>query len=340
MNSVCSYTLGELAERFGGTVVGDRATILTGVAAIDSAQADQVAFLANPRYRHHLTDTAAGCVILSSEMASECRSNALVCDDPYLMFAKVSTLFDAKQRFTKGVHTSAVIADDVVLGHEVNVGAQAVIESGCIVDAGSSIGGGCYLGHGVQIGRNTKIMANVTLHVGTVVGDNCIIHSGAVIGADGFGFARDGDEWFKIPQVAGVKIGNDVEVGANTCVDCGALHDTVISDGVKLDNLIQIGHGVSIGEHTAMAGGTAVGGSTVIGSHCTIGGMSAINSHVEIASHVFVTGMSAVTKSITSPGTYSGNPAIEAIKWRKRNARVNQIEGLLKRIRKLETNNK
>lgn len=340
MTDAIRFSLADLADRFGVSVIGDSSKIVSGVASIQDAEEHQVCFLASPSYRTYLADTKAGCVIISSGMAAECSSNALVCDDPYLTFAKVSSLFDSKRHFSAGVNPQAVVSDRAVVGDSVNIGACVVVEDGVSIGLNTSIGAGCYLGHGVQIGNDCKIMANVTLQTGTVIGDNCIIHSGVVIGADGFGFARQDDGWFKIPQIAGVKIGNDVEIGANTCIDCGALQDTVIGNGVKLDNLIQIAHGVSIGDNTAMAGGTSVGGSTKIGSGCTIAGMVGIVSHVEIATNVHITAMSLVTKSITCSGIFSGIPAIEGIKWRKNNARINKLEGVIKRIRQLELGKK
>ena len=332
-----SYRLGELAERLGAGLRGDPDILIERVAALDAAGPRDVTFLSNRRYRPYLKDTRAGAVILPSRFADACPVPALVLDNPYLGYARAATLLSPPPEAAPGVAASAVVDPSAEVARDASIGAHCVVEAGASVGAGSSLGPGSFLGRNSSIGPRGRIAARVAICENVTIGARAVIHPGVVIGADGFGLANDGGVWVKIPQLGGVRIGDDVEVGANTTIDRGALEDTVIEDGVKLDNLIQIGHNVRIGAHTAIAAGVAVGGSARIGSRCTIGGAASIAGHLEIADDVHITATSAVPKSIGRAGVYSsGMPARENRIWRRNVARLGQLDGMAQRLRALE----
>ncbi len=332
-----AHTLGELATFVGGRVIGDDHHEITGVATLERAQRGDLAFLANKKYKKFLAVTQAGAVVLTEADVAQCPVNAVVVADPYVVYARIAALLHPPPTPQWGVAATAIVADDVLLGEPVAVGPHVVIGKGCQIASHVSIGPGCVLGDQVVLGRGTVLEANVTLWHNTIVGDNTLIHSGAVIGADGFGIAYDGGKWIKVPQLGRVRIGSDVEIGANTTVDRGALEDTEIGDGVKLDNLIQIGHNVCLGAHTVIAAHTAVAGSTHIGKHCAIGGCVGIVGHLEICDLVQITGGSVVTKSITEPGVYSSGTPLEINRdWHKNFVRFKQLEEMHKRLRRLE----
>jgi UDP-3-O-[3-hydroxymyristoyl] glucosamine N-acyltransferase len=319
-----ALTLGEIAARLGGRVAGDPATAVRQVASLDSAGAGDISFFSNPRHREKLAATRASAVILSADCEGLTALPRIVCDAPYLYFARVSQLFNPLTTQAAGVHPSAVVGRNVRLG------------------TGVSIGAGCVVGDNVAIGNESCLYPRVVVYAGCSLGDRVILHSGVVIGADGFGLAHDeAGRWVKIPQIGAVRIGNDVEIGANTTVDRGALDDTVIEDGVKLDNQIQIGHNCHIGAHTAMAGCTGVAGSTRIGRHCILGAAASILGHIEIADHVQVSACTVVTRSIRKPGTYTGIfPSDEHRSWAKNTALVRHLADLAKRVRALEKEKK
>lgn len=331
-------TLGQLAEITQGKVVGDESVEISSVAPMNKAISGQITFLSNPKYAKHLESCKASAIMVKEKQQDLCPQNALVVDDPYVAFAKVAQVLDTTPSpASDGIAASATIADDVVLGKDVAVGSNAVIESGVTLGDGVVIGAGCFIGKNSSLGNNTKLWANVTVYHSVSIGDNCLIQSGTVIGADGFGYANEQGEWIKIPQLGGVVIGNRVEIGACTCIDRGALDDTIIEDNVILDNLLQIAHNVHIGYGTAMAGATTVAGSTSIGKYCIIGGASVLNGHIEIADGVTITGMGMVMRSISEKGMYSSGIPLQTNKeWRKMATRVHRIDDMNKRLRAVE----
>ncbi|MBV1915379.1 MAG: UDP-3-O-(3-hydroxymyristoyl)glucosamine N-acyltransferase [Pseudomonadales bacterium] len=335
--SVRVYTLKELAEHIDAKVVGDNEKKIYRLATLQDAAEGELSFLSNSKYLQFLESTTASAVIVDSVSAESCSVNALVVEDPYFAYAKISRLFDQGAARKIGVHRSAVISSDCNLGSNVSIAANVVIESGVNIGNDVSIGAGSYIGADCSIGDGTTLKANVSLYHAVTIGLRGIIHSGAVIGSDGFGFANHQGRWEKVHQLGGVTIGDDVDVGASTCIDRGAISDTIIGNGVKLDNQIQIAHNVVIGEHTAIAGNAGVAGSAEIGSYCTIGGASAIAGHIKIADHVHVSGMAMVTHSLNKPGVYSsGTGLTDNLTWRKNTARFKKLDEYTRRLFKLE----
>ncbi len=331
------YTLGELAEHVSGEVKGDASCEIESVATLQNADARQISFLTNPSYRKHLAATKAGAVIMSAADAENSPVNAIVCQNPYAAYAKISTLLYPAEEFIAGIDSSAHVAAEVSISKSASIAAGAVIESGVTLANSVRIGPGCVVQKNAKIGANTILTANVTVAHGCELGEGNIIHPGVVIGADGFGFALDGETWIKVPQLGRVLIGNDVEIGANTTIDRGAIEDTVIEDNVKLDNQIQIAHNVKIGAHTAIASSTAIAGSTKIGKHCRIAGMVGIVGHLQIADNVTITGKSMVSGSIRKAGAYSsGTPLEPSQQWRKNTVRFRHLDKMAKRLNKLE----
>lgn len=332
-----AYTLGELAQRFGLEVAGDPATAVTGVCTLDPGEPGRIGFLANPRYRPLLAQTRAGAVVLGRRDAAALVGNGLIAKDPARAFAQVARLFDRNRDFAPGVHPSAVVAADARIGQGVHIGAHVVIESAAVIGDGSYIGPACIVGAGAVIGSGSRLEGRVYLHGGVRLGARCYVQPGAVIGSRGFGNVMGPDGWEEIPQLGSVVIGDDVEIGANTTIDRGAIDDTVIGRGVRLDNLIQIAHNCQIGEHTAIAACTGVAGSTRIGARCMIGGAVGITGHIEIADDVIVLGRAMVTQSLTEKGVYgSGLPIAPAREWRKTVARVRRLGKLEERLRSVE----
>ncbi len=332
-----SFPLGELAERLGVALRGDPDRRVERAASLAQADERAVSFLANPKYRRQLAETRAGAVVLCAEEAPRCPTAALLAQDPQLTFARLLGLLYPEAPVLAGRHPSAVIADSARIDPSAWIGPAVVIEGDCEIGARVFVGPGCVIGTGCSIAEDSRLVARVTLCQGTLVGRRALIQPGAVIGGDGFGFAREADRWVRIPQIGRVRLGDDVEVGANTTIDRGALDETHIGDGVKLDNLIQIGHNVVIGEHTAMAACSGISGSTRIGRHCTIGGAVGAAGHLEIADGVHFTGMAMVTRSVQEPGVYSsGIPAMPNGEWRKVVARIRQLEEMARRLNALE----
>jgi UDP-3-O-[3-hydroxymyristoyl] glucosamine N-acyltransferase len=312
-------TLAQIAAQLGGRVAGDAAVLIRQVGSLERAGPGQISFLSGVAQRARLQGTRASAVILGGDAEKLTRLPRIVCDDPYAYFARLSQLLNPLTTQPAGVHPSAIVAADARLGARVSIGA------------------GCVVGEGVQIGDDSCLYPRVTVYPGCRIGARAIIHSGAVIGADGFGFAHGAGRWLKIPQIGAVTIGDDVEIGANTTIDRGALDDTVIGDGVKLDNQIQIGHNTRIGAHTAIAGCVGIAGSAEIGSHCRIGGAAMIIGHLSICDHAQVSAGTFISRSIRKPGTYTGVfPADESASWARNTAVVRHLAELVDRVRRLE----
>ncbi|WP_409283869.1 UDP-3-O-(3-hydroxymyristoyl)glucosamine N-acyltransferase [Pseudomonas protegens] len=329
--------LGQLAEFLGATLRGDAEKEITGLATLQEAGPAQLSFLANPQYRKYLVDCQAGAVLLKAADAEAYAGDALVVADPYLSYARISHLFDPKPKAAAGIHPSAVIAADAQVDPTASIGPFVVIEGGARIGAGVTIGAHCFIGARCEIGEGGWLAPRVTLYHDVRIGKRVVIQSGAVLGGEGFGFANEKGIWQKIAQIGGVTIGDDVEIGVNTAIDRGALADTVIGNGVKLDNQIQIAHNVQVGDHTAMAACVGISGSTKIGKHCMLAGGVGLVGHIDICDNVFLTGMTMVTHSITEPGAYSSGTAMQpAAEWRKSAARIRQLDDLARRLRQLE----
>jgi UDP-3-O-[3-hydroxymyristoyl] glucosamine N-acyltransferase len=331
-------SLGELSARLGVVLRGDAHACVSRIAPLDSAGADSISFLGSSRFRRHLESTQAGCVILPGADADMCPVPALLSENPYLTFADAARILYPQPPVVGGIHPSAVVDPNAHVDPSAWVGPTCVLEAGVVIAARAFLGPGCIIGEGVEIGEDSRLVARVTLCAGTRVGKRALLHPGSVVGREGFGFARDGDRWVRIPQIGRAVLGDDVEIGANTTVDRGAIGDTLIGNGVKLDNLVQIGHNVEIGENTAMAANTGISGSTRIGRNCTIAGAVGMAGHLDIADRVHFTGMAMVTRSVLEPGAYSsGIPAMPNADWRRNVARFRHLDELARRIKQLET---
>lgn len=337
MSSPSTLTLGAIAALVDARLVGSPDQEIAGLATLQDASADQLSFLSSSQYRKYLGDTRAGAVLLTEADATDFAGNALVVANPYLAYARLSHHFDPKPAASAGVHPAAVVAASAQIDPSASIGPGAVIEADAVVGAGTVVGAQCVVGARSQIGAGGWLAPRVSIYHDVRIGDRVVIQSGAVLGSEGFGFANDGGRWQKIAQIGGVCVGDDVEIGANTTIDRGALADTVIGDGVKLDNQIHIAHNVHIGDHTAIAACVGISGSTRIGRHCTIAGGVGMVGHIEICDNVFVTGMTMVTRSITEPGAYSSGTAMQpAVEWRKSAARFRQLDSLAKKVQQLE----
>jgi UDP-3-O-[3-hydroxymyristoyl] glucosamine N-acyltransferase len=331
-----------LAGQFDARLVGDPGILIDRLAPLETAGGNELAFLSHPKYQSKLGPSAAACVIVAPAAAEAAarRGAHIVVDDPYFYFARVTQLWKKRhepQDAPPGIHPSAFVDPTARLGQGVGVGAFACIGANAVLGDGVEVGAHGVIGRDVSLGAKTRLAPRVTVLDGCSLGERCLVHPGAVIGADGFGFAPHQERWEKIEQLGTVRIGNDVEIGANTCIDRGALHDTVIEDGVKLDNLVQIGHNVRIGRHTAMAGCAGVAGSAVIGAHCTVGGGAVILGHLTLADRVHVSAASVVTRSIHKPGHYTGLfPIDDNARWEKNAATLKQLHVLRERLKALE----
>jgi UDP-3-O-[3-hydroxymyristoyl] glucosamine N-acyltransferase len=318
-----SIALGEIAVRFGCELRGDPQTRVDHIAPLESAGPAALSFLANPKLKPILISTRASAVVLESRSAQDCPVAALIDHNPHALFARIAALIYPTPPGRPGVHPTAIIEASAVIDPSAEIGPYAVVGSNAQIGARCVIGAGCIIGPGAHIGSDGRLRPYVTIERAVLIGQRVLIHSGVVIGADGFGLARDSDGWVKVPQIGSVRIGDDVEVGANTTIDRGAIDDTVISDGVKLDNQIQIGHNVFIGMHTAIAGCTGVAGSTRIGARCVIGSHVGFAGHIQICDDVFIAGKSAVPHSIKQPGIYSGVIGLEPVRiWHRMVARL------------------
>jgi UDP-3-O-[3-hydroxymyristoyl] glucosamine N-acyltransferase len=328
-----SYSVAEIAARFGLELHGEGDTRISSVATLALAGAGQLAFLANPRYRSQLADSAASAVVMRAADAEGHDGTALIAADPYVAFAKIAALFDPPPPLQPGIHASAVVDASARVDPQALVGPCSSIGARSRIAAGAMIGPGCVIGDDCVVGEGCVLVARVTLVRRVRLGQRVLIHPGAVLGADGFGLAMDAGHWIKVPQQGGVVVGDDCEIGANTTIDRGAIEDTVLGEDVRLDNQIQIGHNVRIGAHTAMAGCAAVAGSATIGSYCLVGGAAGILGHLEVCDRVMITAMSLVTSSIREPGEYSsGTPLMPNREWRKNAARFRQLDTLARRV--------
>lgn len=314
-----THTLAELAERFELSLAGDGEHRVDRVGTLVDSGPDAISFLANRSYRAQLADTRAGAVILTEADAVDCPVNHLIAADPYLAYARIAKLFDPRPVPEAGIHPSAQVHDTAQLADGVSIGPCAVIGADATLGSGCIIGPGCVVGEGAVLGEDCRLVANVTLGYGVCLGKRVTIHPGAVIGADGFGIARGPEGWEKVPQVGTVRIGDDCEIGANSCIDRGAIGDTVLEEDVRIDNLVQIGHNCHIGAHTAMAAFAGVAGSTRIGRNCLLAGQSGIHGHLSIADGVTVSGASMILKDITEPGSVwaSSIPALPIREWHR-----------------------
>ena len=332
-------TLGEIAAAAGARLQGgDVATVITSVAPLNRAESGQLSFLIHPRYRPYLITTRAGAVILSPADVANCPAPALVTDHPHIAYARAAALFALAAESPIGVHPTAWVSPEACIAADAWIGPHCTVEAGAVIEAGAVVGPNCVIGEQAVIGAGSRLVAQVTVCHRAQLGCRVLIHPGAVIGSDGFGLALDRDgRWLKVPQLGGVRIGDDVEIGANTTIDRGALEDTVIEDGVKLDNQIQVAHNVRIGAHSALAGCVGIAGSAQIGRHCMLGGGVGVSGHLEITDRVQITGMSLVAQSITEPGAYSSGLTVEPNRlWNKISARLRRLDELFRRLAVLE----
>ncbi|MFZ2314552.1 MAG: UDP-3-O-(3-hydroxymyristoyl)glucosamine N-acyltransferase [Gammaproteobacteria bacterium] len=332
------FTIADLTKDLDVTIKGDPNCRITGISPIQQSTPGHVTFLTNALYKKHLLNTEAAAVILSPAEAEDCPVNAIISSNPYYTYSQIARFFEAKITRPAGIHPSAVIGDNTQIAETASIGANCVIGNHVTIKENAIIGAGTTIGDFSTIDEQAELDAHVTIYHHVSIGQRSRIMSGAVIGGDGFGFANQKGAWYKVPQLGGVTIGNDVDIGANTTIDRGALEDTIIEDGVKLDNLIQVGHNVKIGAHTIIAGCVAIAGSSVIGKHCMIGGATCIAGHLTIADKVIVTGMTAVSKSITNPGIYSSGVvgAVPNDEFRKNNARFHRLGNLMDKVKTLE----
>lgn len=338
-----STRLGDLVERLGGRLIGDADIEVVGIAPLGDADASHITFLSNPKFRGQAAQTRAAALILSAAddeiVAATYQGARIVVDNPYAYFARAAQLFAALYAYVApaGIHPTASVDPQAKVAASASIGPHVTVEAGAIIDDACVIDAGCFVGRDVRIGAATHFYPRVTFLAGCSIGQRGIVHPGAVIGADGFGFANEGGTWIKIPQTGAVRIGDDVEIGANTSIDRGALADTVIEDGVKLDNQIQIGHNCHIGAHTAMAGCVGVAGSAVIGKYCTFGGAAMVLGHLTIADRVHISSGSLVSRSINEPGQYTGfYPLAKNAEWEKSAVIVRNLATMREKIREME----
>lgn len=333
-----------LAGEFDARLVGDPDTVIERIAPLESADATALAFLSHPKYQSHLADSSAACVIVGPALAEAAarRGAYIVVEDPYYYFARITQLWKRSHppvglSIVPSIHPSAFVHAQAWLAPDVSVDAFACIGADAVLEKGVRVGAHAVIGSAVHLGAGTLVSPRVTIADGCSLGERCIVHPGAVIGADGFGFAQHEGRWEKIEQLGNVRIGDDVEIGANTCIDRGALQDTVIEDGVKLDNLVQIGHNVRIGRHSALAGCAGVAGSATIGAYCTVGGGAVVLGHLNLVDHVHISAASVVTRSILKPGHYTGLfPIDDNAQWEKNAATLKQLHALRERLKALE----
>jgi UDP-3-O-[3-hydroxymyristoyl] glucosamine N-acyltransferase len=333
-----SITLGELAVRFGCVLKGDPDVRVSRVGTIERADGESITFLANPRFKRHLASTKAAAVVLDPRFASDAPAAALLATNPYATYARIASVLYPPPTAPPGRHSSASVDPGASIDPSASIGPNAVIETGAVIGPRAVIGPGCVVMSGARVGTDTCLVANVSICRDVILGERCIVHAGVVVGSDGFGFAPDRGTWVKIPQVGSVRIGNDVEIGAKSTIDRGAIEDTIIGDGVKLDNQVHIAHNVQLGAHTVMAGQSGVAGSTTLGQRCMIGGQCGIGGQLTLCDDVIVTGKSFVSTSIRKPGMYSGSLTVdESTRFRKNAARFHQLDELARQVRKIRS---
>ena len=331
------WTLAGIAERFGLELHGDGDTVIRGAASLDRAGKGDISFLAHPRHADKLAGCRASAIILAADQIDKSACALLVADNPALAFARVATLFQRPADRQPGVHATAAIAQGATISDSAHVGPQCVVAGDVQIGPGAILDAGCQIGPGCVIGPDCHLMARAVLVQDVLLGARVMVHPGAVLGSDGFGLVADGDDWVKVPQLGRLLIGDDCEIGANTCIDRGALDDTVLENDVRLDNLIHIAHNVHVGAHTAMAGCAAVAGSARIGRHCQIGGGAGILGHIQIADRVTITARTLVTHSITESGIWSsGTPLQPNRMWRRNAVRLKQLDEIARRLTRLE----
>jgi UDP-3-O-[3-hydroxymyristoyl] glucosamine N-acyltransferase len=332
-----TVTLGELAVRFGCELRGDPAAVVDTVAALSQAGPRSITFLANPKYTAQLAETRAGAVILDSKSAAASPVPVLIASNPHATYARIATLLHPEPPLQPGVHPAAVVDHGAIVDPSAQVCAQAYVGEGAKVGARCFIGPGVIIERGAVIGEDSRFVARLYVGPRVVFGRRCIVHPGAVVGGDGFGFAAEKGAWVKVPQIGSVNVGDDVEIGANTTIDRGALGDTVIEEGVKLDNLIMIAHNCRIGAHSALAACTAIAGSSVLGKRCILGGKAGLTGHITLCDDVVVLGTSFISHSITRPGVYSSAlPGEEAGVWRRIVGRIKRLDAMARRLRAVE----
>jgi UDP-3-O-[3-hydroxymyristoyl] glucosamine N-acyltransferase len=332
-----TVTLGELAVRFGCDLRGDPSVAVDSVASLSQAEARSISFLANPKYLAQLKGTRAGAVILDARTAAESPVASLIAANPHATFARVAAILHPDPPLHPGVHPQATVAASASVESSAEIAAQAFVGDGARIGARCFVGPGCVVERDAVLGDDTRLMARVFVGHHVVFGVRCIVQAGAVIGGDGFGYAQEKGAWIKVPQIGSVRVGDDVEIGANTTIDRGAIGDTVIEEGAKLDNLVMIGHNCHIGAHSALAGTAAMAGSTTVGKRCVLGGRAGLNGHITLCDDVVVMGMTFITHSITRPGVYSSAlPAEEVGVWRRLVARFKRLDVMARRQRALE----
>ena len=337
MSHISTYNLGEIASKLGLELVGDNLCQISGIGTLLNAVSGELSFLSNPTYRGQLEKTKASAVIVEEKYAEFCPTNVLVSQNPYLSFANATNLFKPNFNKNTGIHESAVIADSASIDKTVSIAPNVVVEANAIISKGSVIGPNCYIGEGVVVGKNCHLQSNVSLYYRVRLGDSVIIQSGSVIGADGFGFAFDGEKQIKIHQLGSVLLSDNVEIGACTTIDRGTIEDTIIGKGVKIDNQVQIGHNCIIGDHSVICGCVGIAGSVSIGKHCIMGGASGAVGHITITDKVNVSAMSLVSESISEAGIYSsGTWHMKTPDWKRSNIRFKQLDLMNKRVRQLE----
>ena len=329
--------LEELAVVVGGQGKGDGEIEITAMRTLQGAGSSEITFLSSSKLKSQLQACNAAAVILRQEDCSAWDGAAIVCDDPHAAYVQIARVLDSTPRQEPGIHPSAVVSDQATVGESVSIGANCVIEADVGIGRGVVLGPGCVVGRGAELGQDSRLTANVTVCHGVHIGQRCVVQSGTVLGSDGFGNSHEDGQWVQIPQLGGLSIGNDVQIGAGTAIDRGALGDTKIGNGVVIDNLVHIAHNVIIGEHTAIAACVAIAGSTVIGSRCTLAGIVGVADHVTIADDVHLTGMAMVTGSISEAGVYSsGTGLMPNREWRRSAVRFRQLDELVKRLVVLE----
>jgi len=331
-------TLAELQQRLGGSLRGDGNACVSSVASLEHAEAGQLSFLSNPKYLAQANSSRASALIVPENLEQTLSQACLAVANPHVAFARAAALLHPQPALAPGIHPGAIVAEDAFIGPQVNIDAGAVVGPGAHIGARCQIGAQCVIGAAAHLGEDCQLLPRSTVQHGCILGNRVILQPGCVIGADGFGLAWDGNHWVKVPQVGRVVLGDDVEVGANTTIDRGALDDTVIEEGVKLDNLIQIAHNCRIGRHTAIAGCAGIAGSTRIGAHCQIGGAAMIVGHIEICDRVIVSGGSLVAKDIREPGVYTSVlPLMPHRDWLRNAAHVRHLDALSQRVKRIES---
>lgn len=332
-----AISLGELASRFDCELRGDANIQISEVASLRSAPPGSLSFLSSSKFKQQLVSTEATAVVLRAADADDCPTACLINDNPYACYARIASLLNPPSAIEAGIHEHAFVAASATVSSSAQIAANATISDNAIVGDNSYVGPGCVIGSGCEVGSDSRLLANVTLMRNVVMGTRCLIHPGTVIGCDGFGNAMTPEGWVKVPQLGGVRIGDDVEIGANCTIDLGALGDTVISSGVHIDNLVHIAHNVQIGEHTAIAGQCGFAGSAIVGKRCMFGGQAGVVGHITICDDVIVWGQGMITKNIKQPGTYgSGFPSKPANEWNRAVARFRRLGKLMERVTKLE----